>query len=81
MAACDKSTPGECKTEVECNGLNKEGGAKYSFNASSATAKCMLADSSVATKCVEGNDSNRSLNSKTDAGSPAADTGKNATTK
>ncbi len=62
MAACEKSTAHECKTEAECNSLNKDGGAKYSFDASSTTAKCMVAVSTVATKCVDGVDSGRAFN-------------------
>ena len=72
MAACDK--PQECTTESDCKALEKNG-SKYSFDDKRAV-KCMLVDPSVATKCVEGDDSGRQTASKSGDTAVKSDTSK-----
>ncbi|AUN96707.1 hypothetical protein DOM21_18280 [Bacteriovorax stolpii] len=79
FGACSSSSPAECKTKQECDGISKEG-QKFVFNESNKV-KCMLQETSVATNCLENN--NSSLNvSKTDAASGKdGTTGTTGTTK
>lgn len=56
LAACSK--PQDCQSEADCTELGKSGAAKYTWNAS-ASVKCMVVDTSVATKCVDNNDGKR----------------------
>lgn len=55
FAACSMSSVQECTTKDSCEGLSKADGVKFTFN--SDTKKCMSADTSVATSCLQVSDS------------------------
>ncbi len=55
FGACSVSSVKDCSTKKECEDLSKEG-QKFTFN-EKATVKCMLQETSVATNCLENNNS------------------------
>lgn len=68
MAACDLKSPQDCSTSSECLALAKDGGAKYTFD-DKRTVKCQLVDTSVATDCIQSDDSSRGFSSDATQGS------------
>ena len=77
IAACGINSVQECTTKESCEGLSKADGVKFTFN--SDAKKCMAADTSVATNCLQVSDS--MMGKSTQQGVAAGSEGKATSSK
>lgn len=77
FAACGINSVQECTTKESCEGLSKADGVKFTFN--SDAKKCMAADTSVATNCLQVSDS--MMGKSTQQGGAASSEGKATSSK